>query len=156
VARFDLRLVCAERDNHRIVIGISVDRGGEPFQYFECWASRTGDVSFLDRQRLVAAAVNSVADRLVAHIQPLSNPTEAIIVPIESHPTRPVVSSLIAAALLDLTALNAGLLQPPTILTIEVPNWPVSSSRTRTVAWRLDRDSLGLSIYRRRGSKPSA
>jgi hypothetical protein len=119
VALFDLRLVCAERDQQWIVIGIDVDRDSEQFQYFECWTSRTGDVSFNDRQRLVAAAVKAIGDRPVCDIQPLADSSEAIFVPLESHPTGPVLSSTIAAALIDLAAINRGSLEPPVIQTIE-------------------------------------
>ena len=121
LACFQLRLVRADRDRHRIVIGIGVYRDGEHFQYFECWASRIGDVPFADRQKLVAAAVKAVGDRLVCQIRPLSDPCDAIIVPIESHPTGEVLDSTIAAALLDLAVIGSGSFQPPTIRTMSLP-----------------------------------
>jgi hypothetical protein len=121
MAHFEMQLVCAERDQHRIVIGIDVDRDGEQFQYFECWASRVGDVTFGDRQKLVAAAAKAVGDRLIAEIHPLPNPRDPIIVPIQSHPSGPVHSTQIATAVRDLDALNNGSLQPPTIHTIDLP-----------------------------------
>lgn len=124
-ACYELRLVLANRDKHRIVIGIDVYLDSEQFQYFECWASRIGDVPFGDRQKLVAAAVKAVGDRLVGQIQPLADPGEAIIVPIESHPTGEVLGSMIAAALLDLAVLERDSFQPLTIHTIELPNRPV-------------------------------
>ena len=124
-ARYELRLLGASRDRHRIVIGIGVYLDGEQFQYFKCWASRIGDVPFADRQRLVAAAVKAVGDRLVGQIQPLADPGEAIIVPIESHPTGEVVGSMIAAALLDLAVLDRDSFQPLTIHTVELSNRPV-------------------------------
>ena len=118
-------LVCAKRDRHRIVIGIGVDRDGAQFQYFECWASRVGDVPFADRQKLVGAAVRAVRDRLTAEIQPLSNPSDAIIVPIESHPAGAVLSSAIAVALLDFDVLNNSSLPAPIVDAIELPCRPV-------------------------------
>ena len=124
-ACYELRLVRANRDKHRIVIGIGVYLDGEQFQYFECWASPIGDVPFADRRKLVAAAVKAVGDRLVGQIQPLADPGEAIIVPIESHPTGEVLGSMIAAALLDLAVLDRDSFQPLTIHTIELPNRPV-------------------------------
>lgn len=123
MACYELRLVKADREQHRIAIGIGVYLDGEQFQYFECWASRIGEVPFGDRQRLVAAAVSAVGDRLVGQIQPLADPGEAIIVPIESHPTG-AGGSMIAAALLDLAVLDRGSFQPITIHTVETPHRP--------------------------------
>ncbi|MEO7371945.1 MAG: hypothetical protein ABI949_09155 [Ilumatobacteraceae bacterium] len=122
--RFELKLVRAEREHHRIVIGLDVDRDGEHFQYFECWASRVGDIAFGDRQKLVAAAVAAVSDRVAGHLVPLADPREAIIVPIQSHPNPSFVGPAIADALLDLAADDGPDAGGPVVHTIDTPVKP--------------------------------
>jgi hypothetical protein len=124
MSRFDLRLVRAERSEHRIVIGLDVHRDDEHFQYFECWTSRSGDISFGDRQKLVAAAIAAVSDRIAGQLEPLMDPHAAIIVPMQPHPNPPVVGLGIADALLDLNAVSNGTRQASIVHTVEMPAKP--------------------------------
>ena len=128
-ARFDLKLVSAERDHRRLSIGVDVNRNGEHFQYFECWTSRTGTVPFGDRQQLVAAATRTVSDRLASHIQPLADPNQAIILPIEPHPHGVAVGQAITAAILNLAVIHTGSLEAATIHTVDLPDPAVALRR---------------------------